>query len=336
MLSKRFKNDGIAELKLNAVQSAAKKEVEEKIEGKIYSFESINCVICGSHNAEVLSEKDRYGLDCNTLICKDCGFAYTSPRMTEDSYAKFYDSEYRRLYVGTEKPGDVFFNDQKFRGEKIYRYIGSKINLNSRKIKVLEVGCGAGGILEVFRAAGHEVFGLDLGDEYLTYGKDKFGLNLKKGVINDLPNDFKADIIIYSHVLEHILDLNRELGFIKEKLADNGLVYIEVPGLKFIHSTYEMNFLKYLQNAHTFHFTKNSLSALFTNNGFSCLQADEQVRSLFAIENINEPKVGRINEYLEIIAYLRKNEKFRFLNFLRFKKLKWKIKNILIKILKKN
>ncbi|MDD4216137.1 MAG: class I SAM-dependent methyltransferase [Bacteroidales bacterium] len=252
--------------------------------------------------------------------------------MTQDSYSKFYDSEYRRLYVGTKNAEGFFFEDRMFRGQRIYNYVNSKINLSEKKLKVVEIGCGAGGILEVFRSKGHEVLGFDLGDEYLNYGKDKYNLNLKKGEITNLEADFKPDLIIYSHVFEHMLDINNEISLIKDKLVEKGLVYIEVPGLNYIHSTYDMNFLKFLQNAHTYHFTKKSLTTIFENNGFVKVSADDQIRSLFAVSDKDISQQEFISEYSDVLKYLKKTERFRFFNFLRFKKLKWKIKKYLIKI----
>lgn len=284
-----------------------------------------------SLSSEILAEKDRYGLKCTTKICCDCGFVYTSPRMTQDSYTDFYDSEYSRLYVGVETPGSVFFNDQKYRGERILKYINSNIDIAKKPFDVLEVGCGAGGILQSFRSAGHVVLGLDLGEEYLNYGIENFGLNLKKGGLADLDKEYKADIIIYSHVLEHILDIDKELGLIKSHLKKDGFVYIEVPGLMFVHQTYDMNFLKYLQNAHTYHFTLNSLTRMFSNNGFELISGDEQIRSLFKLTSQEKSNDFR-NEYLTVKKYIERNENRRILNFLKFRSLRWNIKKLVLSL----
>lgn len=331
MLNDRYKYNSKPELKLNTTQLKAKSEVEEKVNSGIYSFEEVNCAVCSSSRSEVLAEKDRYGLKCTTKICCDCGLVYTSPRMTQDSYAGFYDSEYRRLYVGTEKPGDSFFADQRFRGERILKYLKANSVIDKNKTAVLEVGCGAGGILSVFKDNGFNVIGLDLGEEYLNFGKDNHGLNLIKGGLADLSPDYKADIIIYSHVFEHILNLDAEIELIKRHLNNDGIVYIEVPGVKFIHSTYEMNLLKYLQNAHTYHFSLNSLCNIFNRNGFSLVCGDEQIRSIFTLKN-DAKDLQLLNEYSSILEYLRKTEKNRFLHKLSFKKLRWAIKKAIMKI----
>ena len=330
MLNDRFKFDAKPELKLNETQRKAKAEVEEKINSGIYTFEEVICVVCGSSKSEIISEKDRYGLKCTTKICCDCGLVYTSPRMTQESYAGFYNSEYRRLYVGTEKPGNSFFADQKFRGERILKYIRDNSKIGKENKEVLEVGCGAGGILSVFKDHGFKITGLDLGEEYLNFGKMNHGLNLIKGGLSDLNPDFKADIIIYSHVFEHILNLDAEIELIKQHLSTDGIVYIEVPGVKFIHSTYEMNLLKYLQNAHTYHFSLNSLHNIFSRNGFSLVCGDEQIRSIFKLKNESED-LRLKNEYSSILEYLRKTEKNRFLHKLSLKKLRWAIKKALLR-----
>ena len=182
--------------------------------------------------------------------------------MDQESYIKFYNHEYRKLYVGKETATLNFFEDQKRKGKKIYNYLNDNGLLQKDSLFVLEVGCGAGGILEYFKEKGHRVKGIDLGEEYVNFGKSQ-GLDLEVSLLSDLKLDSKPDIIIYSHVMEHILDLDAELDAIKNHLSDESIAYIEVPGLKEIHRNYKSNTLTFLQNAHTFNFTKETLISLF-------------------------------------------------------------------------
>ncbi|MDY0313543.1 MAG: class I SAM-dependent methyltransferase [Bacteroidales bacterium] len=332
MLSSRFKNDGKSIYKLNEIQLQAKADIELKIAKEQYKFEEINCSSCGSKSYELLAEKDRYGLKYYTRICKDCGFVYVSPRMTEESYAEFYNNEYRKLYVGENIASEKFYEDQVFRGKRIFQFINSHYELNNKKLDILEVGCGAGGILSVFKENGHNITGIDLGEEYLNYGKEKHKLNLIKTSLKDIDENYKADIIIYSHVFEHILNLEKELNTIKEHLKENGIIYIEVPGIKYVHKTYEMNFLKYLQNAHVYHFSLNSLSRILQKNNFNLVYGDEQIRTIFKLKIDIEDKVFK-NEYSTVLEYLTKIEKMRVFNIFRFKKIRWKIKKLFLKLI---
>ncbi len=308
VLFRRFKNDGIAELKLNPLQKLMKVEVDKKVKTGIYQFEVVDCAVCGSSSNDVLSEKDRYGLFYNVKICRECGFVFTSPRMNQESYNTFYNVEYRKLYGGLEHANETFFIREVEHGRRIAKLLESHEIFLDRDKLVLEIGCGAGGILEAFRQKGMRVKGFDLGEEYVKYGKDKYGLDIEVGTLADYKLDHKPDLIIYSHVMEHVLDTNSEIEMISAICHENTIVYIEVPGIKSIHLNYEKNLLKYFQNAHTFHFSLNTLSNIFCLHGFKLLYGDEKIRSIFKKESCSQ---SIKNDYFETLKYLRNQERFR-------------------------
>lgn len=98
---------------------------------------------------------------------------------------------------------------------------------------VLEVGCGAGGILAGFKDAGCEVLGLDFDESYLKAAKNN-DIPVKRGSLEQLEPNSKFDLIILSHVLEHIVE---PLPFLRQLfmyLEDDGLLYIEVPSLNLV------------------------------------------------------------------------------------------------------
>lgn len=335
MISKRFENDSKPLLKLNNVQLKAKEEVEKKIlEGK-YKFESTLCPICASNNDEQISQKDRYGLYYHVVVCCDCGLVYTNPRMTQKSYNEFYDSEYRKLYVGAELPTKSFFTGQYNKGRHIFNFIKTTFpNKIFKGLSVLEIGCGAGGILFYFKEQGCDVKGFDLGKEYLVYGRDNFNLDLIRGSLKDVPK-YTPDIVIYSHVLEHILDLNSELQKLKEICHEESILYIEVPGIKNIHNTYKMDSLLYFQNAHTFHFTLSSLTNLFTKNGFILIRGTEHIRSVFSKAKATSLENVIFNEHPEIVNYFKRIEQKRFLYPFKISTIKKTIVSIIVFVLRR-
>ena len=270
MLNKRYSYDKKPLLSLNKLQLKTKNEIENKIANKIYSFEKISCIVCNSNNFQLLSEKDRYGLYMPVVICKECGLVQTNPRMSQKSYNKFYDSEYAKLYVGEGKPTEEFFTKQYNHGAYIYDYIRRFSGKIENKF-IVEVGTGAGGILQYFKEKGNEVYGVDLGSDYIEFGKQK-GLNLEVGTIDKLYSlKKKLDVVIYSHIVEHLLNPVDELKKLRNILNEDSLLYIEVPGLKNLYDSYGQDFLKYLQNAHTYHFTLNSMANCTRKAGFKLL-----------------------------------------------------------------
>lgn len=294
-------------IELNDSQKKEILELNKKVKNKIYITEEVNCPVCKKNERNVLGEYDRYGIYYKSNHCLSCGIIYTSPRLNQDSYFKFYDTEYRKIYTSLNYAISKkdFFDDQKYRGNEILKIIRNK----HKKFKissVLEVGCGMGGILEPFKKKGCKVKGIDLGSEYIEYGKSK-GLDLSIGTIDII--DERFDFIIYSHVLEHLTDLGSELIKIKERLNKNGLLYIEVPGILNLKK-YRWDIGRYFQNAHTYHFSLLTLKNVLSKNGFKLLYGNEKVESLFVIDDDLEAEEIS-NDYLRIIKYLEKAESRR-------------------------
>ena len=315
MKFRRLKNDGIPELKLNSIQYDIKYQIENKIEEKTYTFEKVTCPICNLNDKELIGEKDRYGLYFPTNLCTNCGLVYTSPRMNQSSYNEFYNHEYRKLYGGKERANDDFFHWQKKFGKRIYSFLENNNLLKNKQLSVLEVGCGAGGIIDYFRQKGHTVKGIDLGEEYINFGKEKHNLDLETGTLSSVSITNTPDLIIYSHVLEHILDIKSEILELKKIVSENTIIYIEVPGIKEIHNNYDYNILKYFQNAHTFHFTLESLTNLMQQHGFNLIYGDQFVMSAFKLGSQKKDYSSdyvAVNNYFKIIK--RKHLQLKILN----------------------
>lgn len=312
MIGDRYQNDDKALLKLNDLQVKTKKQVEAKIKSGHYQFEEKPCAVCNQSNFHLLGEKDRYGLYCPSVICRDCGLIQLNPRMTQDSYDEFYDIEYRNLYMGFEQPKETYFDSRYASGKRIFELLSTHYAplKKPEDIFVLDVGCGIGGILKYFKDQGCTVKGTDLGSEYVKYGKETYGLDLNVSKLKDLKLDRKPDVIIYSHVFEHLLDLDGELAYIKSILNEGGILYLEVPGLKSpegFNVGYKGDFLRYLQNAHTYSFTRQTLSNLLLKNGFQFVFGDEFVRGIFKIDE-SASTASIVNEYDASIKYLEKAE----------------------------
>ena len=79
-----------------------------------YTFETVPCNLCESQDYIKVSEKGRFGLPTNVVICKKCGLGYLNPRWDSESYLKFYLEDYDTFYrpeikskqVSKEKKGN--------------------------------------------------------------------------------------------------------------------------------------------------------------------------------------------------------------------------------------
>jgi len=277
MLAARFIADGQASIPLNAKQITARNQILQKLASGDYLQESHDCLIFAKNDFDLVSEKDRYGLPVRVVACRNCGLLQTTPRLTEDSCRSFYDSEYRHLYVEAEHPTRSFFNRQVDQGEKIRYRVEQIIGKLPPRRTVVVVGCGAGGILVPFRARGCQVIGFDWGTNYLEFGRKEHGLDLRVGGLGALAATIQPDIVIYSHVLEHVPEPRAELALLRTLINQQGLVYIEVPGVKNMHQAYDGDLLRYLQNAHISHFSQQTLINLLQLEQFKPLFCNEHV-----------------------------------------------------------
>lgn len=316
VLSKRFKYDGKPIISLNELQVRMKKQVEMKIEYCIYSFEEVPCCVCGGKNFYLLSLKDRYGFYVPVVICRDCGLIQTNPRMTQEAYNQFYELEYRKLYMGKDAPADKdsFFKAEYKKGESIYQYISQNVKREIVNALIVEIGCGVGGILQYFKYKGNDIYGVDLGSEYIEFGRVNYDLNIETGTIdNVIEQGISPDIVIYSHTLEHILDPVEEMTKLQSICGPNVILYIEVPGVKNLTHSYEMNFLKSLQNAHTYYFTSTTLKNVLIKAGWDFVCGNENIYSIFKTSSSPNKGGNYESDYEDVMSFLRRMEFYRFM-----------------------
>lgn len=90
-------------------------------------------------------------------------------------------------------------------------------------------------------------------------------------------------------------------------MKEDGIVYIEVPGLLKIHETY-IDILNYFQNAHIRHFSLGTLQQVMSKQGYELLEGNEDVQSVFRYTG-HVCKENRENEYKKNMQYLKNVEK---------------------------
>lgn len=132
-----------------------------------------------------------------------------------------------------------------------------------------------GGILQAFKNENCKIKGVDYNSRLIALGR-KQGLNLEVGGVEKLKNEQPADIIILSHVIEHIANPCDFLKELRDILKQDGLMYIITPTIETISTStfYESNIFNYLQNAHIFNFSKNTLKYLAEICGYEIIYQD--------------------------------------------------------------
>jgi SAM-dependent methyltransferase len=199
-------------------------------------FEPQSCYLCGSnkHQHFIDANEDLTGKPgtFRFVTCSECGLCYQSPRVDMAHISSFYDDEYiahrKKSNWGPLRPIYEWAMNKHDRDKLalVERYL--KLGSQSR---VLDVGCAVGSFLtHVGNTRDCELSGVDFKDLSSFPGMEKIDFHLGLFYEQALP-DRSFDLITMWHFLEHDYDPIRSLETAREKLADDGLLVIEVPRL---------------------------------------------------------------------------------------------------------
>jgi len=232
-----------------------------------------NPSLFGDEPEVVVAEVDRYGIPLRTVLGTRSGLMRSDPYYGEDYLARFYREHYRSLYRPKRFSEAWFFAEQVRSGQRIYERLAGKM---PERARVLDVGCGMGGMLIPFHFAGCTVCGCDYGQEYAGRGQS-LGLDVRVGGLETLSGEDRFDVVILSHVLEHTSNPVAFLRRVGALLEPGGWCHVEVPGLMNLDRWYAGNVLEYLQNAHRWHFTAATLEAVARRAGMRVVACDQTI-----------------------------------------------------------
>ncbi len=285
-------------LKIENLSTTQINEINNFNNNKKIKYEKLSkCEICGSSKLNILFINDRYGINQKTSICNNCGFIFSNPRMTKLSAEIFYNSDtYRLIYNDNNEnidrkkllenvikelenyksPNPKTPNFDSYYSNLYFDFINFEIKDFET---VLDIGCGKGKKLIDFNSLGKKTYGIEPSKVYHNAHK-RLGLNTKLGFINDVKE--KYDLVILSHVLEHLNDLEKNIVHLHN--ITNKYLFIEVPG--------NVNKLQSIQNAHNYYFSINSLNYFFLNNKFNLIKIEyaKDNNFLFALYEKTETK----------------------------------------------
>lgn len=150
-----------------------------------------------------------------------------------------------------------------------YEWYAQKYFENVRGKKILEIGCGDGGVINLLRER-NDVFAVDLSKKGVEFLK-KMGIkaSLKDISKEKLPfEDSKFDYVIILETLEHLKSPQFAIEEIQRVLKRNGIMIVSTPNPRTAHKLIypslfkQKNFKEYLEN--------NRFEVLSTSNYGIC------------------------------------------------------------------
>jgi len=206
-----------------------------------------NCPICQSDNRLLLGKPGRISdvfknhdeIDqVNIVRCLGCTGKYIHPMMY------FSEAFGKKLYSLDYFNSNGSLEDAKNIGEKV-RIMAEvkKLSGDTSGKTMLDIGCGTGEFLKAAADVGFAVTGVDVDSTTTEYVAKKYGFHTLTGLLGSEtfpPCSF--DVVVLSHVIEHLQRPGNLLAVIHNILKPNGLFVMCTPNsdslVEDIHNLY--------------------------------------------------------------------------------------------------
>lgn len=166
-------------------------------------------------------------------------------------------------------------------------------------LKVIDVGCGTGGMLPLLSEFG-EVTGLDASDDALAFAQSRApGARLLKGDLPaGLPAGEKFDLITAFDVIEHIPDAVAALKVLRAALNPGGRLVVTVPAFGFLWSDHDV------LNHHQRRYTDTLMREHLTGAGFTVERSSyfntwlfPPIAAVRLVQKLSGPKQGGASDF---------------------------------------
>jgi len=265
-------------------------------------MEYVNCDLCGADNAEFLFYDNSFKL----VRCRGCGLVYANPRPMEfvvdeicpgrrtgrDPHFSYYKN-----YIA-HKNGFAAEAKDFLKGIKKYKKRG----------RLLDIGSAAGFFLNEARKNGWETYGVEISPALSGYARDKFGLNVFCGALEESCfAEGYFDAITMFDLLSHLRSPAGTLMEIRRVLATGGLLVIK-GGNKGELKTKRAGGESWGSPDHLYHFSRKNIRELLKRSGFKILELKSEavMGSLFNRKSLeisgNSKTVNFIEKHKTLLA----------------------------------
>lgn len=243
------------------------------------------CECCGGSDLELVWQNSalvtrvngEWQFPVNTVICRNCGFCFSSPAPTKDSLERYY-----------------------LNGFSGFKGIGLPYSIEAR-VAILKKYSAPEGVFA-------EVGGDEPGDFHEACA-NLFKKQLVIDVSNDIDSKLRSvknletesvDVLAHYDVLEHVLDIRDFLSECLRSLKPGGIMICEVPNLRL----YPRNLLM-LECEHVNHFSVATLNNIARKIGFNLIEVSHRCSRSFGFLSVfRKDPVKFIADYDPVVEYI--------------------------------
>lgn len=213
----------------------------------------------------------------SVVRCTRCSLVYLCPRPVGATLARFYPPEYGP-WSAADAPSPTVSRSYALldaAARLLYRVRYGDPALTLPPFgggRLLDVGCGDGSYLRAMQQLGWDVHGIEVAEWAVEIARRRLGrVRVTHGTVADLAASTPAfDLIVLSHVLEHVPDPRALLDEARRRLTEHGRLRVIVPDLAGLEARlFGRYWLGLDVPRHLVTFSRRTLTILLRQTGFT-------------------------------------------------------------------
>lgn len=246
-----------------------------------------DCIICNSANHRVIyktredkfvNPEDKDGIFSQKVICKSCGLIFQNPVFTDEELKNIYSTSYWKFAESEEfSPTEKVLKEKGYRADDQIKWLERFLDLDcaSGAKKALDVGSSIGLFLNSLKKKGWQVEGVEPAKNFAEYVKNTYGIKVYQDFLENVELEKSSyDLIILSHILEHLPDPVSTLSKLGSYLKEDGFLFIEIPNVKGVWRNLDDQF----QSSHLFIPSVNTMQRLIDKAGLKVCKIEANGR----------------------------------------------------------
>ena len=253
-----------------------------------------HCPVCGGNDLVPYFELTFHQITIPYQRCRGCDLVFMNPVPNQDWYARLYGQAFWETKSAKSAPEETQARQKQLikelqRTEKLCATLDAAGCSPKPGARLLEIGCAFGliisSIAEHYQAT---AFGVEPSELAAGFAQTLGGVDVIAPTIDQLSEmepepGQQMDVILFSHVMENVVDLNKVFKAVDRWLAPGGVVLMETPNSTVQNSTHIY---------HPYCFSQASLRQLFGGHDFE----------IVSLRASGRPSSTLIPRYLTLLA----------------------------------
>ena len=241
------------------------------------------------------------------VSCNNCNSIFLHPNYFEESFSVYNSKRYFTGYFPNNihtgggpnfTPHPFTYYSRLVYKRKAHSLLKSAGLLKHKRIRVIDIGCGRGNLVQGFLDNGCDAYGVDT--SLIAFKSRIKNIKVIHGNYEKplFQNDY-FDLIVSIQTFEHMASLEKIMNQIKKTIKSNGLLIIEVPNdIEGYRVKLFKNIWWMIPPIHIRYFTRQSVKNIFSNFDFRVINITTSgslggdLTSIF-IYNLKKMHMGR-------------------------------------------